>query len=41
MTFNEIKCHVNTFLGLMGGCTSPYPRLGTSLCSLSLVSSNV
>jgi len=26
MIFNEIKCHVNTFLGLMGGCISPCVR---------------
>ena len=23
MIFNEIKCHVNTFLGLVGGDASP------------------
>jgi len=23
MIFNEIKCHVNTSLGLMGGCIPP------------------
>ena len=25
MTFNEIKCHVNTFLGLVGGCIPCIP----------------
>jgi len=33
MIFNEIKCHVNTSLGLVGGAspTSPLsPRLGTA-----------
>jgi len=30
MIFNEIKCHVNTSLGLVGGCIPcilPCPRL--------------
>jgi len=27
MIFNEIKWHVNTSLGLVGGCISPCPRL--------------
>jgi len=26
MIFNEIKCHVNTPLGLVGGCISPCVR---------------
>ena len=35
MIFNEIKCHVNTSLGLMGGMHPPlYPRLlsGNAFC---------
>jgi len=26
MSFNEIKCHVNTSLGLVGGCIPPCVR---------------
>jgi len=26
MIFNEIKCHVNTSLGLVGGCIRPCVR---------------
>jgi len=26
MIFNEIKCHVNTCLGLVGGCIPCIPR---------------
>jgi len=33
MIFNEIKCHVNTSFGLVGGDASPlYPRLYTVFC---------
>jgi len=35
MTFNEIKCHVNTFLGLVGDASPASlplcPRLGCSV----------
>ena len=29
MIFNEIKCHVNTSLGLVGGCIPPCVRACT------------
>jgi len=31
MIFNEIKCHVNTSLGLVGGCIPPCVRASVSL----------
>jgi len=32
MIFNEIRCHVNTSLGLMGGCIPCIPPC-VSVCS--------
>jgi len=29
MIFNEIRCHVNTSLGLVGGCIPCIPPLST------------
>jgi len=31
MIFNEIKCHVNTSLGLVGGCIPPVSAPGGQL----------
>jgi len=32
MIFNEIKCHVNTSLGLVGGCIPPVSAPVHSAC---------
>jgi len=36
MTFNKIKCHVNTFIGLVGGMHSLHPPLCPRLDLMSL-----
>jgi len=32
MTFNEINCHVNTSLGLVGGCIHASPLVSAPVC---------
>ena len=37
MTFNKIKCHVNTFIGLVGGMHSLHPPLCPRLTASFLI----